>query len=35
MAKSRLKSLRRSMGGETTLEGVIDAMGKERVEQVL
>jgi predicted phosphate transport protein (TIGR00153 family) len=32
---SRLKSLRRTMGGETTLEGVIDAMGKEREEQVL
>lgn len=32
---SRLKSIRRSMGGETTLEGVIDAMGKEREEQVL
>jgi predicted phosphate transport protein (TIGR00153 family) len=32
---SRLKSIRRTMGGETTLEGVIDAMGKEREEQVL
>ena len=32
---SRLKSIRRSMGGETTLEGVIGAMGKEREEQVL
>jgi predicted phosphate transport protein (TIGR00153 family) len=35
MAKSRLKSIRRTMGGETTLEGAIDAMGKEREEQVL
>jgi len=35
MAKSRLKSIRRTMGGETTLEGVIDAMGNERDEQVL
>ena len=35
MAKSRLKFIRRSMGGETTLEGAIDAMGKEREEQVL
>ena len=35
MARSRLKSIRRTMGGETTLEGVIDAMGKEREEQVL
>jgi predicted phosphate transport protein (TIGR00153 family) len=32
---SRLKSIRQAMGGETTLEGVIDAMGKEREEQVL
>ncbi len=32
---SRLKSIRRTMGGETTLEGVIDAMGKEREEQII
>jgi predicted phosphate transport protein (TIGR00153 family) len=35
MAKSRLKFIRRTLGGETTLEGAIDAMGKEREEQVL
>jgi predicted phosphate transport protein (TIGR00153 family) len=35
MAKSRLDKIRRTFGGETTLEGVIDAMGKEREEQVL
>ena len=35
MAKSRLDKIRRTLGGETTLEGVIDAMGKEREEQVL
>jgi predicted phosphate transport protein (TIGR00153 family) len=35
VAKSRLKFIRRTMGGETTLEGAIDAMGKEREEQVL
>jgi predicted phosphate transport protein (TIGR00153 family) len=35
VAKSRLKKIRRTLGGETTLEGVIDAMGKEREEQVL
>jgi predicted phosphate transport protein (TIGR00153 family) len=35
MTKSRLKIIRRTMGGETTLEGAIDAMGKEREEQVL
>jgi predicted phosphate transport protein (TIGR00153 family) len=35
MAKSRLKKIRRTLGGEPTLEGVIDAMGKEREEQVL
>jgi len=35
MASSRLKKIRRSMGGETTLEGAIDAMGKEREEQIL
>ena len=34
MAKSRLDKIRRTLGGETTLEGVIDAMGKEREEQV-
>lgn len=35
MAKSTLKKIRRTLGGETTLEGAIDAMGKEREEQVL
>ena len=35
MAKSRLDKIRRTLGGETTLEGVIDAMGREREEQVL
>ncbi|OFW60062.1 MAG: hypothetical protein A2133_10270 [Actinobacteria bacterium RBG_16_64_13] len=35
MAKSRLDKIRRTLGGETTLEGAIDAMGKEREEQVL
>jgi predicted phosphate transport protein (TIGR00153 family) len=35
MAKSRLDKIRRTLGGETTLEGVIDAMGKEREEQIL
>jgi predicted phosphate transport protein (TIGR00153 family) len=35
MARSRLKAIRRTMGGETTLEGVIDAMGKEREEQII
>ena len=35
MAPSRLDKIRRTLGGETTLEGVIDAMGKEREEQVL
>jgi predicted phosphate transport protein (TIGR00153 family) len=35
MAKSRLKSIRRTLGGETSLEGAIDAMGKEREGQVL
>jgi len=35
MAPSRLDKIRRTFGGETTLEGVIDAMGKEREEQVL
>jgi predicted phosphate transport protein (TIGR00153 family) len=35
MAKSRLDKIRRTFGGETTLEGVIDAMGREREEQVL
>jgi predicted phosphate transport protein (TIGR00153 family) len=34
MAKSRLSKIRRTLGGETTLEGAIDAMGKEREEQV-
>ncbi len=36
MAKSKLLGkLRRSLGGETTLEGAIEAMGREREEQVL
>jgi predicted phosphate transport protein (TIGR00153 family) len=35
MARSRLKNLRQTLGGETTLEGAIDAMGKEREAQVL
>jgi uncharacterized protein len=35
MAPSRLDKIRRTLDGETTLEGVIDAMGKEREEQVL
>ena len=35
MAHSRLKKIRRTLGGETTLEGAIDAMGKEREEQVI
>jgi predicted phosphate transport protein (TIGR00153 family) len=36
MAKSKfLGKLRRSLGGETTLEGAIEAMGREREEQVL
>ena len=35
MAKSRLDRIRRTLGGETTLDGVIDAMGKEREEQVI
>jgi predicted phosphate transport protein (TIGR00153 family) len=35
VAKSRLDKIRRTLGGETTLEGAIDAMGKEREEQVL
>ncbi len=35
MATSRLKKIRRTLGGETTLEGAIDAMGKEREEQIL
>lgn len=35
MAKSRLDKIRRTLGGETTLEGVIGAMGREREEQVL
>jgi len=35
MARTRLKNIRRTLGGETTLEGAIDAMGKEREEQVL
>ena len=35
MAKSRLDRIRRTLGGETTLEGAIDAMGRVREEQVL
>jgi predicted phosphate transport protein (TIGR00153 family) len=35
MAGSRLDKIRRTLGGETTLEGAIDAMGREREEQVL
>jgi predicted phosphate transport protein (TIGR00153 family) len=36
MADSKLLGkLRRSLGGETTLEGAIEAMGREREEQVL
>ncbi len=35
MARSRLDRIRRTLGGETTLEGAIDALGKEREEQVL
>ena len=35
MAKKRFKSIRQAMGGETTLEGVIGAMGKEREEQTI
>jgi len=35
MAKSRLKSIRRTLGGETTLEGAIDAMGRLREGQIL
>jgi predicted phosphate transport protein (TIGR00153 family) len=35
MAKNRFKSIRQAMGGETTLEGAIGAMGKEREEQTL
>jgi predicted phosphate transport protein (TIGR00153 family) len=35
VARSRLDWIRRTLGGETTLEGAIDAMGKEREEQVL
>lgn len=35
MARSRLRNIRQTLGGETTLEGAIDAMGKEREAQVL
>lgn len=35
MAGSRLDRIRRALGGETTLEGAIDAMGREREGQVL
>ncbi len=35
MVRSRLDRIRHTLGGETTLEGVIDAMGREREEQVL
>jgi uncharacterized protein len=35
MAGSRLKKIRRTLGGETTLDGAIEALGKEREEQVV
>jgi predicted phosphate transport protein (TIGR00153 family) len=35
MPDSRLRKIRRTLGGETALEGAIDAMGREREEQVL
>lgn len=35
MTQSPLDRIRRTLGGETTLEGVIEAMGKEREEQVV
>lgn len=35
MTKSRLDRIRRTLGGETTLEGAIEAMSREREEQVL
>jgi len=35
VAGGRLDKIRRTLGGETTLEGAIDAMGREREEQVL
>mgnify|MGYP000975578530 FL=1 len=35
MVRSRLDRIRHTLGGETTLEGIIDAMGREREEQVL
>ena len=35
MARSRLRNIRQTLGGVTTLEGAIDAMGKEREAQVL
>jgi predicted phosphate transport protein (TIGR00153 family) len=35
MAKSRIDKIRQSLGGETTLEGAIEAMSKEREQQIL
>ena len=35
MSHSPLDKIRRTLGGETTLEGAIEAMGKEREEQVV
>jgi predicted phosphate transport protein (TIGR00153 family) len=35
MAKSRFDKIRQSLGGETTLEGAIEAMSKEREQQIL
>lgn len=35
MSASPLKRLRKTLGGETTLEGAIEAMGKEREDQVV
>jgi predicted phosphate transport protein (TIGR00153 family) len=35
VAPKRIDKIRRTLGGETTLEGAIEAMGKEREEQVV
>ena len=35
MGNSPINRIRRSLGGQTSLEGALDAMGKEREEQVL
>jgi predicted phosphate transport protein (TIGR00153 family) len=35
MTKSRFDKIRQSLGGETTLEGAIEAMSKEREQQIL